>query len=120
MPVVVGETLHNIRSPLDQILSAVGELGKGADGVAFPFGENGDIFERALAKQKKLLPADAIDMIRALKPYKGGNDLLWAINELNRGDKHRPKLLPVLALSSWHVSFVAVEKGATEGAGTWP
>jgi hypothetical protein len=111
LPVVVGEALHNIRSPLDQMLSAVAEQRGSSDGIAFPFGKSADIFERALSKQKKLLPADAIDMIRALKPYKEGNVLLWAINELNRGDKHRPKLLPVLANSSWNVGFMAVEKG---------
>jgi hypothetical protein len=113
LPVIVGEALHNIRSPLDQMLSAVAEQRGSSDGVAFPFGKSADIFERALSKQKKLLPADAIDMICALQPYKEGNVLLWAINELNRGDKHRPKLVPVLANSSWKVSFMAVEKGGT-------
>src|SRR6266480_4515249 len=112
LPVVIGETLHNIRSPLDQMLSAVSELHRGtSDGVAFPFGKTADIFDHSLAKQKKLLPPDAIDMIRALKPYKAGNDLLWAINELNRGDKHRPRLIPVLTNSSWQLGFMGVEKG---------
>jgi hypothetical protein len=27
-------------------------------------------------------------MIRALKPYGGGNELLWSIHDLNRDDKH--------------------------------
>jgi hypothetical protein len=112
LPVIIGETLHNVRSPLDQMLSAVAELQRGiSHGVAFPFGKTADIFEHALAKQKKLLPAEAIDMIRVLKPYKGGNDLLWAINELNRGDKHRPRLIPVLTNSSWQLGFMGVEKG---------
>jgi hypothetical protein len=112
LPVVIGEILHNIRSPLDQMLSAVAEMKRGtSDGVAFPFGKTANIFEHSLAKQKKLLPAEAIDVIRALKPYKGGDDLLWAINELNRGDKHRPKLIPVLTNSSWQLGFMGVEKG---------
>jgi hypothetical protein len=111
LPIIVGEALHNIRSPLDQMLSAVAEQRGSSNGEAFPFGKSADIFERALSRQKKLLPADAIDMIRALKPYKEGNVLLWAINELNRGDKHRPKLIPVLANSSWKIGLMAVEKG---------
>jgi hypothetical protein len=114
LPVIIGETLHNIRSPLDQVLAAVAEIGgnsNSSDGVAFPFGKSADILERSISKQKKLLPADAIDMIRTLKPHKGGNDLLWSINELNRGDKHRPKLLPVLTSSSWQMGFMALEKG---------
>jgi hypothetical protein len=62
LPIIIGETLHNIRSPIDQVLAAVAEIGGSSDGVAFPFGKTADIFERAIAKQKKLLPADAIDM----------------------------------------------------------
>ncbi len=112
LPIAIGETLHNIRTPLDQIISAVAEQHCGsADGTAFPFGKTEDIFKRALTKQKKLLPADAIDMIIALKPYKGGNDLLWAINELNRGDKHRPSLVPTNRTQAWQIGAMAVEKG---------
>jgi hypothetical protein len=32
---------------------------------------------------------DAQNAIHAIKPYKGGNDTLWRIHELNRIDKHR-------------------------------
>jgi hypothetical protein len=31
----------------------------------------------------------AIDAIDATKPYKGGNDCLWRLNQLNNIDKHR-------------------------------
>lgn len=117
LAVIIGETAHNIRSPLDQILSAIAEQHQGtSDGVAFPFGKTADIFERALAKQKKLLPTDTVDMIAKLEPYPrgngaAGNDLLWSINELNRGDKHRPKLVPIGDNHTWKTAFLAVEKG---------
>lgn len=32
---------------------------------------------------------DAKDAIDAVKPYKGGDDTLWRLHELNRIDKHR-------------------------------
>jgi len=32
---------------------------------------------------------EAIEAIDALKPYGGGNDLLWRLHELNNSDKHR-------------------------------
>jgi hypothetical protein len=35
-----------------------------------------------------MLP-EAIEAIDALKPYKGGNDALWRIHELDNIDKHR-------------------------------
>jgi hypothetical protein len=31
----------------------------------------------------------AIEAIDALKPYRGGNDVLWHLHELNNTDKHR-------------------------------
>jgi hypothetical protein len=31
----------------------------------------------------------AVAAIDALKPYKGGNDVLWQLHELNNVDKHR-------------------------------
>lgn len=111
IPIVIGETLHNIRSPLDQVLAAVAEISGSSDGVVFPFGKTANIFERAVGKQEKLLPADAITMIRALRPYKDGNNLLWAINEINRSDKHRPKVIPTFVNSTWSASFMASEKG---------
>ena len=59
----------------------------------FPFGATPQKFEKALREQKKL-PSDAQDLIRAAKPYKGGNELLWALHALNKGDKHHPPLVP--------------------------
>jgi hypothetical protein len=56
-------------------------------------------------------PKHECKKVRALRPYKDGDDLLWAINELNRGDKHRPKLIPVLTNSRWQLGFMGVEKG---------
>ena len=32
---------------------------------------------------------EAVEAIDRLKPYKGGNDLLWKIHALNNLDKHR-------------------------------
>jgi hypothetical protein len=61
----------------------------------FPFGATPQKFETALRKQKKL-PDEAKELIRATKPYKGGNDLLWALHDLNKGDKHHPPLVPAL------------------------
>lgn len=114
--ILIGEAAHNIRSPLDQILSAIAEQTGSSDGVAFPFGKTADIFKGAVSKQKKLLPASAITMIEKLEAYPrgnyaGGNDLLWSLNEINRTDKHRPKLIPIGDTRAWQVGWLGVEKG---------
>jgi hypothetical protein len=40
-----------------------------------------------------------MNLLASSKPYKGGNDLLWIIHELNNIDKHRLLLLTGLAFS---------------------
>jgi len=89
LAVMAGEIIHNLRSALDNIACAVAEKHCGrTDRTYFPFGKDVDIFETQLRLKGKDLPDDAIAMIRALKPYAGGNELLWALHNLNRYDKH--------------------------------
>lgn len=106
--VIIGEILHNLRSPLDQILCAIAiKQGGNEDGIAFPRGRDRKEFEAALRKQVKLLPADAIKLIRAAKPYRDrGNKLLWALLEMNRRDKHRVGLVPVQLPAELSMSFL--------------
>ncbi len=115
IPVIIGEILHNLRSPLDQILCAVAVhvANIGEDGIAFPRGRDEAEFKTALRRQEKLgLPADALDLIAAAKPYKeGGNNLLWALLELNRRDKHRLGLVPVNMPAATKVSYICFWRG---------
>jgi hypothetical protein len=89
LAVITGEILHNLRSALDNLTCATAFQHKGStSGTYFPFGATAQIFEEEIARKCKKLPVAATDMIRALKPYKGGNDLLWAIHAANITDKH--------------------------------
>lgn len=96
LPIQIGEILHNLRSPLDQILSAIALQHAGAQtGVSFPRGKNRNSFEQALSKQSKL-PSAVIEVIRESKPYEeGGDPILYSLMEMNRRDKHRVGLVPV-------------------------
>lgn len=96
LSVRAGEILHNLRSSLDQMLGevVVKVTKRSESGVEFPFGLDFGEFETSLGKQKKL-PADAIQMIRNLQPYNGGDPLLWLLHSTNRRDKHRMGLVPV-------------------------
>jgi hypothetical protein len=92
----VGAIIQGLRAPLDQALSAVSSKHCGREsGVAFPFGRCEDEFQTALRKQEEFLPPAIIKIIEAEEPYKGGNDLLFNLNLLNRDDKHRPRLVPI-------------------------
>lgn len=113
LSIIVGEVFHNLRSALDNMLAEiVVKIEKRSDTkVEFPFGLGPDEFETALGKQKKL-PTAAIPLIRALKPYRGGDPLLWMLHEGNRRDKHRFGLVPVNLRTSGKVSYLSFWYGA--------
>jgi hypothetical protein len=109
--VTVGAILHSLRSPLDQMLSAIALQNHDSPrDVSFPFGRNRDEFRTSLARQKKL-PTDALKMIETLKPYKTGNKLLYALHTLNNPDKHHPGLIPINMQMITNMTAVGVYRG---------
>ena len=97
------EGVNHLRSALDKMMVALVERnGRGVSGVGFPFGGLGDNGQpepfpngRSIAKLEQKLTADQWDLVLAQKPYPGGNDLLWSVNELANQDKHRKDLITV-------------------------
>jgi hypothetical protein len=90
-PIIIGEVIHNLRSALDHLTVILGELNCCANTrqIHFPVGRDKAHFELPETQKKiKALSPDAQSMIRGLKPYKGGNDLLWAMHECSLVDKH--------------------------------
>jgi len=111
LSVLAGEIGHNLRSSLDNLVCEIAEQYSGRrDRTYFPFGKSVDILETEITRKTKDLPSDAVDMIRQLRPYKSGNDLLWAIHELNRDDKH-PGLHPIATGQGMILSKIAVYDG---------
>lgn len=110
--IVIGEILHNLRSSLDQMACAIAlKLSGSSKDTYFPFGADADIFKKQLATKGKKLGRDACNMIQVLKPYKGGNDLLWYIHDLNRTDKHI-NVTPInLRTSANKVTYLVIESG---------
>lgn len=110
--VIVVEILHNLRVPLDYLACALARHNTGSDkGVYFPFGQNEAGFVGQAEQKCKKVSTEALAMIRALKPYKGGNDLLWSIHEMNRADKHR-EIVPInLRTGSNSLTYLTVLSG---------
>jgi hypothetical protein len=71
IPIIIGEILHNLRSPLDQILCAITiKHGISEDGIAFSRGRTEDELKAALERQRKRgLPADAVALVLAAMPH---------------------------------------------------
>lgn len=89
--VLVGETVYQLRSALDVLACclATANGAQGTAGVYFPFAKDAKEFELAATQRKiRKISSAAQDVIRSLKPYGGGNDLLCAVNALCNKDKH--------------------------------
>jgi hypothetical protein len=89
---IFGDVLQNLRTALDhlawQLVIANGK--KPIDGqTGFPIAETSDKFEASFDRKVEGMSQGAIRMIRALKPYGGGNEDLWGLHSLNNVDKHR-------------------------------
>jgi hypothetical protein len=96
--IILGDAIHNLRSSLDYFAGQLVEAGGGTptDDTAFPIFYNRKNFEAKYAGRIRGASQQALDLIRILEPYKGGNgDALWRLHMLDIIDKHR--LLVTLA-----------------------
>lgn len=92
LPVVIGEAIFQLRSTLDILAWHLAKMAgaKSLDRVYFPIAKSLEIFESKSFQGKiKEFSPEALDFIRGLRPYKGGNDLLWALHDIRNKDTHR-------------------------------
>jgi hypothetical protein len=97
IPHIIFETANNLRAALDQAATQIGirHSGKARPSAKFPFGLTEDQVRRELLGDKcKDLPPEIKAVFSASKPYKGGNDLLWALNQI-RNIPNNSILVPV-------------------------
>jgi hypothetical protein len=87
-----GDVVHNLRCSLDHLACQLVWAGSGEEPsrrVEFPIAKDAATYEGDKARKVEGMCPKAIKAIDALKPYKGGNDALWRIHELDNIDKHR-------------------------------
>jgi hypothetical protein len=119
---IIGDALHNLKGALDIAVNEIvfSRLGHYDDFTRFPFRKTKDELINAikggLIHQASKTVADLI--VESVKPYKGGNDALWALHELNILDKHR-LLLPVLRMKALHDIRIEDDRGQPVPVGTW-
>ncbi|MEX0833417.1 MAG: hypothetical protein WD276_06035 [Actinomycetota bacterium] len=93
---MLGDVVHNLRAALDLL---VYELLRKHDVEptiqhAFPISDSAKEFESGGLRKVKGVGDEAVQLLKAIKPYRGGNDALWELHQLDRRDKHR-FLVPV-------------------------
>lgn len=93
-----GAAVNSIRTGLDLLAAALATRNGVMPGrnTHFPIYDSFERFSvpESVAKRKKWLSAADLQIIEALRPYKGGNDLLFALHQLDVRRKHE-RLLKV-------------------------
>jgi hypothetical protein len=97
VPLIVGDAAHNVRSALDHFAWAVVRSEDHGPQTAFPIWNNRkrqtpthEQWRKDVEAKLSGAPVGLIEEVVKLEPWDTGKDsLLWAINELERVDKHR-------------------------------
>jgi hypothetical protein len=99
---IIGDAVHNLRSALDllacEIITRAGATP--SKWTRFPFSNNRKELISTLKSGKiKIAGSWIIDLIiNEIKPYKGGNEPLYALHNLDIMDKHK-LLIPIAAIT---------------------
>jgi len=103
---IAGDVVHNLRTSLDHVVCClVAENGQSMDDVSFPFARSARYFKKSASKKIRKIPTAAKILIKRLKPYRGGNDFLYCLHELDIRDKHRTLTLCTIYMGSWSGTF---------------
>jgi hypothetical protein len=90
---VIGDILQNLVSALDHLAYQLVCVEKNREDhfnyVYFPIEGSEAVYNKKKLSKLNGARQAAIDAIDQIKPFKGGNDVLWRLHELNNIDKHR-------------------------------
>jgi hypothetical protein len=92
---IIGDILHCLRDALDHLAQQLYLVGTGdtkgyGDHIGFPIVSRAKDFKSCLLGKVQDMGKNAINAIRALEPYPGGQGAdLWTFHRLNNIDKHR-------------------------------
>lgn len=92
--VIAGDAIQNLVSALDHlayqiVCSDTDDNPPNPRWIYFPIADDLEKYEQGKNGKLQGAAQETIDAIDALKPYKGGNDKLWALYRLNIIEKHR-------------------------------
>jgi hypothetical protein len=122
IPGIVFDILSCLRAALDHAGYACAIAGgKTGYDALFPFGDclSEIVGKRNVGKGRSIdIPDQIFQVMLGCKPYRGGNDHLWAMNKLCNANKH--ELVIPFAMGAVTISFtVSRGKGPTFSAGNW-
>jgi hypothetical protein len=94
VPLIAGDAIRNLMSALDHlayqiVCSDTGDNPPNPRRIYFPIADNATKYEAQKRGKMEGARQETFDAIDVLKPYNGGNDLLWMLYRLNNIEKHR-------------------------------
>jgi hypothetical protein len=112
LPCVLFDVANNLRAVLDQVGYAAAVAGRSPSlkATKFPFSRTETDFRNNWAGGCKDLPTEIRDIFKGYKAYEGGNNSLWALNEIANTKKH-------LALVPLRIGNAKVYFSAEDGDG---
>ncbi|MBS0366582.1 MAG: hypothetical protein JSR67_12250 [Proteobacteria bacterium] len=117
LPLIAGDAIQCLMSALDHlayqiVCSDTGDRPPHPDRIYFPIRASAEKYE-AVKRGKMTGAVDAtFEAIDALKPYKGGNAVLWALFQLNNIEKHRTLLTVGSCASGINIATYGVDRMA--------
>jgi hypothetical protein len=87
VPLIVGDILHSLHGALDYL--ACGLVDVPTSNTKFPIAHNAETY---VSHRDRVIPGlrkDACEELDRIRPYQGGDLLLWELHMLNIIDKHR-------------------------------
>jgi hypothetical protein len=95
------DIINNLRAALDQAMFAL--VGKF---VYFPIRDSKREFDKAINSLPPKVPQEIRELINKFESYKGGDNLIWALNKLSNTNKHGT--ISPMAVVSQGMSFTSV------------
>jgi hypothetical protein len=97
---ISADALQNLKGALDHLACDLVEIsGHHVErNTGFPIFASLGIYKAQASEKMRGMPRDVVEAIEAIKPYKGGNQVLWRLHSLNNVNKHR--LLNIVGLAS--------------------
>jgi hypothetical protein len=116
---IAGDAIQNLMSALDHlayqlVCSDTGDKPPNPDWIYFPIRNSFKEYEARKRGKMEGASNDTFLAIDQLKPYKGGNDLLWMLYKLNNVEKHRLLLTVGSQAAGIHLGEMMASVLATE------
>lgn len=99
VPLIIGDAIHNLHTTLDLMIWEIESgIGKPDRSTKFPFYESRSELVGAITNGNlNTVPEICRLIIDEIKPYRGGNDLLYGLHDLDIVDKHK-LLIPIVSI----------------------